>query len=206
MKKIWKGLLIFSVAALGAACGGESGDDAGDAGAAEAAEMEAARADAGGDAPGDMAGGVMEADWIAVDHDGGTVTIELIAGETATNSGWNFNGYLGGETTVVVPEGYEITINFRNDDPVNYHSVAVLDTQATWPPMFNEMVPVFDGAITSNAGSANESTPPGGGSEAVTFTASSAGAYALVCVVPAHAMQGMWLDFEVSADGEAGLR
>jgi uncharacterized cupredoxin-like copper-binding protein len=51
-----------------------------------------------------------------------------------------------------------------------------------------------------------ESTAPGGGAETITFTASTAGDYAIVCVIPAHALQGMWIGFEVSASGESGVR
>jgi uncharacterized cupredoxin-like copper-binding protein len=36
--------------------------------------------------------------------------------------------------------------------------------------------------------------------------ATTAGNYAMVCYVPGHAALGMWLYFDVSADGEAGVR
>jgi uncharacterized cupredoxin-like copper-binding protein len=45
-----------------------------------------------------------------------------------------------------------------------------------------------------------------GESETITFTASQAGEYSLVCYVPGHAMIGMYVHFNVSADGEAGVR
>ena len=145
-------------------------------------------------------------DWIAVDEGARTVVIDLVAGSTDANNRWNFNGYANGDATVVVPEGYTVTLNFENRDPVNYHSVGVLERAASYPAIFDQAVPVFDGAMTTNATSMTEATAPGGGTETISFTASAAGEYALVCPVPAHAVTGMWIGFEVSASGDSGLR
>ncbi|MDE2794553.1 MAG: sulfocyanin-like copper-binding protein [Gemmatimonadota bacterium] len=146
------------------------------------------------------------ADWISVDDAARTVTVTLVAGETDANNRWNFNGYANGETTVVVPVGYTVTVNFENRDPVHHHSVGVLARAASYPPVFDEATPVFDGAITSNATSMTEATAPGGGTGSFTFVASEAGEYALVSAVPANAVTGMWIGFEVSEVGDSGLR
>ena len=178
-------------------CGGGEGDQASPAPApapAPATEAEAASS------------ATMAADWISVDDGARTVTIDLVAGSTDANNRWNFNGFANGETSVVVPVGYTVTINFENRDPVNAHSVGVLEKAASYPAIFDDATPVFDGAITSNATSMTESTAPGGGTESITFTASAAGEYALVCPVPAHAVTGMWIGFDVSDSGESGLR
>lgn len=148
----------------------------------------------------------MPADWITVDDAARTVTIALVAGETDANNRWNFNGHSAGEATVVVPAGYTVTVNFENRDPAHRHSAGVLARMASYPPYFEDATPVFDGAITSNATSMTESTAPGGGTESMTFVASEAGEYALVCPVPANAVTGMWIGFEVSGTGESGLR
>lgn len=148
----------------------------------------------------------MPADWITVDDAARTVTIALVAGETDANNRWNFNGHSAGEATVVVPAGYTVTVNFENRDPAHRHSAGVLARAASYPPYFEDATPVFDGAITSNATSMTESTAPGGGTESITFVASEAGEYALVCPVPANAVTGMWIGFEVSGTGESGLR
>ena len=197
-------LVAFSVAVGATVLAGCGGDEAsGDSSPTPEAAPAAAAPDGGAEMGG---AGVMAADWIAVDEDARTVTIDLVAGETSANNSWNFNGYANGEATVVVPEGYAVTVNFENRDPVVYHSVAVLERQDAYPAMFDNPMPVFDGAMTTNATSLSEATAPGGGTETITFTASSAGEYALVCPVPAHAVTGMWIGFEVSAAGEAGLR
>ena len=148
----------------------------------------------------------MPADWISVDDAARTVSITLLAGETDANNRWNFNGYANGEATVVVPLGYTVTVNFENRDPAHYHSVGVLARAASYPAIFDDATPVFDGAITSNATSMAEATAPAGGTQSITFVASEADEYALVCPVPAHAVTGMWIGFEVSESGDSGLR
>lgn len=191
----------FSLALIG--CGGGDADAETETDTAAMAETPAPQAAP----PAAPAGGGMlsQADWVTVDETARTVTIDLVAGQTDANNHWNFNGHVNGDATVVVPEGYEVTINLSNEDPVNFHSVAALEAQATYPAMFESPTPVFEGAITSNATSMTEGTGPGE-SESITFTAGSAGNYALVCLIPAHATQGMWLGFEVSATGESGVR
>ena len=148
----------------------------------------------------------MPAGWIAVDDAARTVRVTLVAGETDANNRWNFNGYANGEATVVVPVGYTVTLNVENRDPVHHHSVGVFARAASYPAVFEEATPVFDGAITSHAMSMTDATAPGGGTESITFVASEAGEYALVCLVPAHAVTGMWIGFDVSEAGESGLR
>ena len=148
----------------------------------------------------------MPADWISVDDAARTVTIALVAGETDANNRWNFNGYANGEATVVVPIGYTVTVDFENRDPAHHHSVGVLATTASYPPYFDDPAPVFEGAITPNPTSMTDATAPGGGTGSITFVASEAGKYALVCPVPANAVTGMWIGFEVSESGDSGLR
>lgn len=151
------------------------------------------------------AGELSVPDWMSVDDDNETVTIELVSGETDANSSWNYNGYFNGEATVVVPEGYEVTIDLENADQAVAHSVGVDEQIGGYPATYEEVEPAFDGAVTSGATEMATATQPGE-SESITFTASEAGEYALVCYVPAHATQGMWIRFDVSAEGESGFR
>lgn len=144
--------------------------------------------------------------WMQVDHDARTVEMQVTAGLDQSNNRWNFNGLFAGNATIVVPQGYEVTIEFVNDDPANPHSLAIDDhTGPDWPAMFQDPQPVFDGAMTENPTSMTEATMPGE-SESITFNADRAGEFTMVCYVPAHAATGMWIYFNVSADGEAGLR
>ena len=185
-------LTLVAVALFG--CGSGEEDDRPASALDPATKAEAAASDA------------MPVNWISVDNAARTVGITLAVGETDANNRWNFNGYATGEATVVVPVGYTVTVNFENRDPVHYHSVGVLAKAASYPAIFDDATPVFDGAITSNATSMTEATAPGGGTESITFVASAAGEYALVCPVPAHAVTGMWIGFEVSESGDSGLR
>lgn len=162
--------------------------------------------DAPAEAPEAAEPGVLETpDWFVVDHDAGTVEIDLIAGTTSANNYWNFHGLFGGAGELVVPEGYEITINLINQDPNMGHSVGIGEMQATWPNSFSDVTPIFDGAVTSNPTSMTESTLPGE-SESITFVADQAGEFAAICYVTGHAASGMWMPFTVSAEGEAGAR
>jgi FtsP/CotA-like multicopper oxidase with cupredoxin domain len=145
-------------------------------------------------------------DWFQVDHDANTVQIQLVAGSTNANNYWNFQGFYGGRGAIVVPEGYTVTITLENRDPNMGHSVGVGERRTSWPGSFSTPItPVFEGALTSNPTSMTESTMPGE-SETITFVASQAGDFALVCYVVGHASAGMWMPFTVSADGEAGVR
>lgn len=146
-------------------------------------------------------------DWITVDEVARTVTIGLVAGQTDVNNRWNYNGFAGGEATIVVPVGFAVTIHFDNTDPVTFHSAGVLDATDRFPAIYSESTAAaFNGAMTSNATSLTEATAPGGGTESITFTAETSGEYALVCMSPAHAITGMWIGFEVSDSGESGLK
>lgn len=153
------------------------------------------------EAPAAAAGEMTMPSWYAMD--GNAVSLDIVAGSTPTGNYWNYNGAQNGDMNIVVPVGAQVTINFQNDDPNMAHSIGVSPGFDT-PPAMVDATPVFDGAISSNPTSMTEATMPGQ-SETVTFTASEAGEYVLVCYIPGHAVSGMWIRFTVSADGEAGV-
>ena len=187
---------LFGLALI--ACGGgEAGQET------ETGEAETSAQTMGGGE--EAASSLSTPDWMQVDHDARTVTLNVVAGQSQANNRWNFNGYANGDATVVVPQGYTVTINFENADTTNPHSLGIDARTGSWPATFENPTPVFEGAITSGAASMTDSTQPNE-SETIEFTASEAGSYSMVCYVPAHAATGMWIGFEVSADGEAGLR
>lgn len=177
--------------ALALACGG--GEPGAEAGTGGAAESEAA------------AGELTMPDWMQVDRDAESVLLEIVAGATPANNYWNFQGLAMGEAEIVVPLGYSVTIEFRNEDQSMAHSLGIDEVETSWPAMFQDPQPVFEGAITSGPAQIATATQPGE-SETITFTAGQAGEYAMVCYVPGHAIAGMWINFTVSAEGEAGLR
>ena len=188
------GLAAVFASSLVACGGGEGGAEAGTEQAATPAAETAA-----------PAAQLTVPDWMTVDNEAQTVTMDIVAGSTDANNGWNYNGYYTGNATIVVPVGYTITIDFSNNDQINPHSLGI-DPSAggSWPAMFDDPQPVFEGAITSNPTDMASSTMPGA-SETITFLADTAGENTLVCYIPAHAATGMWIFFTVSAEGEAGL-
>ncbi|HKK93673.1 MAG TPA: sulfocyanin-like copper-binding protein [Longimicrobiales bacterium] len=194
MKRFALGLMALSIAACG---GGEPAAD--DASMEQPAEAPAAEAPA---AEAEMpAGELTMPDWYQMD--GNNVTLDITAGLTDAGNYWNYNGYQNGELTITVPEGANVTINFVNNDPNMPHSIGVHPAFDS-PPASPSTTPVFEGAISENPTSMTDATMPNGDSETITFTASEAGEYTLVCYIPAHTISGMWVRFVVSAEGEAG--
>jgi len=205
--------LLASVFLL--ACGG--GDGGGETGGAQqetAQQQEAGQQAAGqqqqaggGEQAGQAAGGASQEglpDWMQVNDSDQTVEMEVIAARTSANSNWNFNGYANGNATITVPQGYEVTIEFSNEDPAVAHSLGIDDRPNGWPATFSDPQPVFGGGISSNPTSMSQATMPGE-SETVTFTTSEAGEFYMVCYIPGHAVAGMWIHFHVSSDGSSGF-
>jgi FtsP/CotA-like multicopper oxidase with cupredoxin domain len=144
------------------------------------------------------------AEWVAVDHAAKQVTLQIGAGTSEENIRWNFNGYYKGAGTLRIPAGYRVVIEFTNADPMVRHSVGLTELLDPFPMMFTDPEPVFAGAVSSNPTNPAEGTPPGEG-ETIEFTADRKGTYALACMMPAHAMTGMWLRVEVVASDEVGF-
>lgn len=190
--KRYDALAVALMLTLASCGGGEPAADAPPAGGApDAAEP------AGGEATLTMPA------WYQHDAGANAVTLDVVAGSTNANNYWNFNGYNGGNLTVVVPVGATVTIDFSNQDPNMAHSIGVASFTSS-PPAMLEPTPVFDGAITSNPSDMMNATA-NGESETITFTASTAGDYSLACYVAGHAVAGMWVHFRVSDAGEAGV-
>lgn len=187
---------LVALFGLSAACGGAG--DGGDGGATEEVATEEAVVE------GEETASLTTPDWMTIDEASQTVTLDIVAGKDDSNNRWNFNGYSRGNGAIVVPLGYIVTINFRNDDPNIAHSIGVDTRTGDFPATFQDPEPVFAGAISTAATSMQEGTQPGE-SESFSFTADAAGEYSLICYIPAHAATGMWIRFTVSSDGEVGF-
>jgi FtsP/CotA-like multicopper oxidase with cupredoxin domain len=184
--------LAFAVAACG---GGEPADGADDA------SPVAAPVAAVSSAPVAPSGPLTMPDWFHVDADAQTVHMTLTAGGTPP---WHYNDAQHGGQAITVPEGYTVTIDLVNEDPVMAHSLGI---SAEAPPFAGvvEPVAVFEGAMTENPASMVDSTMPGE-TETVTFVAEAAGNYTVVCYIAGHSLTGMWLYFNVSSDGSVGVQ
>lgn len=194
MKHIRMNLALMTMLAL-AACGG--GDAASDAAADDAPATDTPASEP---STGDSAGEMTTPEWFRIDESAMTVELDIVAQQ---DGGWKFNGIANGDATVYVPVGYTVTLNFQNDDPGMVHSVGVSSIVSNFPSTFDDVEPVFEGALTSNPTSMTEATAPGE-SETITFVADTVGEYSLVCFIIAHAVSGMWMGFEVT-DGPFGV-
>jgi FtsP/CotA-like multicopper oxidase with cupredoxin domain len=141
--------------------------------------------------------------WMTLDETAQTVSMNIVAGETEANNRWNSNGLYAGEGAIVVPQGYTVTMNFTNADPNQPHSVGIDEPMDSYPATFESPEPVFAGAISPDAGTTG--TAPNG-TATLSFTTDTAGEYVMICYVAGHAVAGMHVPFEVSADGSAGVR
>lgn len=203
MKRHFSSMFATMFAMTALACGG--GDNAAtqtaDAGEANpcaanpcAANPCAANPCAGMDMP----------DWYVIDKAAKTVAMDIAAGSTDANNYWNFNGYANGDATIIIPEGYTVTLNFTNKDPLTTHSIGVDAAHGDFPTVFDDPSPVFAGAISPNPTSMTDGTASGQ-SATLTFVADAHGEYTLLCYIPGHATTGMWINFTVSSDGSAGV-
>lgn len=191
--------IIPLVTMLAVACGGD--EPATGSSTSGPAAQPAVQTPAGPAAP---TGALTVPDWYVVDHDARTVDLSIVAGASPDNNYWNFNGFVRGQISIVVPAGYTVSVEFTNRDPNMAHSLGVSAERSNFmtPPA---PTPVFAGAITGNPQSMLEATMPGE-TESVRFLADTAGEYSLVCYIAGHSAVGMWVFFDVSADGEAGVR
>lgn len=201
--------VIGALVALGACGGGNKANNSADTTAAAAPADSAGAsqaAPAGSSSVAAAPAGPMSVPaWMKVDKAKKTVSLDIHAGQTADNNHWNFNGYDKGDATITVPEGYKVTIKFTNDDPSLAHSIGVDSAYATFPPTFTNPQPIFAGAISSDPTDPGKATQPHK-SQTLSFTASKGGNYTLNCFIPGHALTGMWIHFDVSSDGKAGVQ
>jgi hypothetical protein len=137
--------------------------------------------------------------WMRVN--GNQVELDIVAGATPDNNHWNFNGAANGSMTITVPQGAQVTINFKNSDPAIAHSIGVAPA-TTPPPATPAAEPAIPGAISQNATDVAQATLTGE-RETITFTASQPGQYTLLCFIPGHGLAGMWVRFNVG--GEPGV-
>jgi FtsP/CotA-like multicopper oxidase with cupredoxin domain len=134
--------------------------------------------------------------WFRVN--GTQVEMDIVAGATPDGNYWNFNGARNGSMTITVPQGAQVTVRFRNDDPAMVHSIGVAQHTGSPPPQ-PAPDPVFAGAISGDPASPTDATKTGE-METITFTADRPGEYALYCYVPGHAAAGMWVRFNVGGN------
>jgi FtsP/CotA-like multicopper oxidase with cupredoxin domain len=193
---------VPAVAAIFVACGG--GESGGGAAGGTSGTSSAPATTPPAPVPPPPGGAMTMPDWFSLARGSRTVHLSITAGLTPDNNHWNFNGFTKGAAAITVPLGDSVVIDFKNDDPNMAHSLGISAETSNFatPPA---PTPVFPGAITKNPGSMVDGTMPGE-SETLRFLADKPGTYSMVCYVPGHTAVGMWIYFEVSAEGEAGVQ
>src|SRR5687767_6919812 len=95
---------------------------------------------------------------LLVDTVARTATFQLVAGQGNLNGGLNFNGFDDGRLTLVVPQNWNVVIQFANRDPNMTHSAEVVDTATPMP--VGPVDPTFARAMTTklNMGLASGAT------------------------------------------------
>ncbi len=142
-------------------------------------------------------------DWFDYDKSAKTLKLTVTAGLTSAKNYWNFNGGHDGDMIITVPVGTKVTLDFKDADPNMAHSLGIVDKVGGYSAT-PTLPAVFPGAITKQHGPATGVQPKK--SETLHFTASKAGKYGMICYMAGHAATGMWIRFNVSSNGEAGVQ
>lgn len=127
--------------------------------------------------------------FLHIDAAAQTAVVTLIAGHTAGDYQFNYNGYGNGELVLTVPVGWQVTIQCENHGTVNNSCSVVSDAHATSP--------VDPGWTTP---SPQQGLAPGS-SDAFVFTPSMTGSLRIASLVDGHEASGMWADLEVVSGG-----
>jgi sulfocyanin len=140
--------------------------------------------------------------WMRVEGGAKKVAMDVVAGFNANNSSWNFNGYHGGNATVVVPAGWDVRITLTNRDGDVPHSLVVIEE-----PARPDDLPLQAGreqvAIPRAYSKSPEQGISAGDQDVVAFKTKEAGDYLWFCGVPGHGQSGMWIYFDVAAGADA---
>jgi len=131
--------------------------------------------------------------WLRADAANKTAELKLVGGLTDLNGGMNFDGFSRGAVVVTVPQGWNVVLHFKNQDPNLPHSVEVIPDADGVPG--GPVPPAFEHATT---GRVEQGFSAGQGAD-VRFVAGKAGAFLIFCAVPGHGAAGMWIRLTVSA-------
>ena len=145
--------------------------------------------DSGGSARTALAGASSPPLSLSSDASAKTVSFTLVASFDGANSGLNFDGYFGGNVEIDAPQGWSVTVTCSNKGPLNHSCAVVADEGASQP--------LFTGAATPNPGAGL----PAGQQASFTFKPNQTGTFRIVCLVPGHEPEGMWIAFKVTGSG-----
>ncbi len=142
----------------------------------------------------EMIAGLTEKDFIKLGDKEKTVKVLIVATWSDDNYGMNFNGFSKGNATYTIPKDWTVEVTFINPGPVP-HSLIVVEKDGIKKIQVAE--PYFKGAAVPK-----HTQGISYGKSSFTFTADEAGEFAFACGFPAHALNGHWLNLEISADAK----
>src|SRR2546425_7114593 len=134
--------------------------------------------------------------WLRADAASKTAELKLVGGLTDLNGGMNFDGFSRGALVVTVPQGWNVVLHFKNQDPNLPHSVEVIPDANAVPG--GPVPPAFEHAAS---GRVEQGFPAGQGAD-VRFVAGKIGAFLIFCAVPGHGAVGLWIRFTFSATAD----
>ena len=141
--------------------------------------------------------------WVRPDSAARTVTLDLVAtrpaGAAARPAGTaavTLNGVSHGDLQVVVPLGWTVKLEWRNDDPAA-HSFIVQQEREKLPERAGE--PAFQYAYSRSpvAGMGP------GRTDHTQFVVDQAGWYWILCGVPGHAIGGEYISLKIDREATA---
>jgi uncharacterized cupredoxin-like copper-binding protein len=131
--------------------------------------------------------------WVTADSGARTVTLDLAAGRPPGGSGATINGAVGGRLQIVVPLGWTVKLEWRNDDSTA-HSFIVQQEREKLPERAGEPAFLYAYSRSPAAGLAP------GRTDHTQFVVDQAGWYWILCGVPGHAIGGEYISLKVDGD------
>jgi hypothetical protein len=139
-----------------------------------------------------------DSSWLKADSAAKTVTLDLVVSRPDGSPSALINGYRAGGVRIVVPQRWTVKWNWRNQDAGAAHSLVVM--------VQREKLPLQGGSASfSNAMSRSVTSGLAAGqTDETTFEAEESGWYWLMCGVPNHALNGEWIELQVSPEAQTG--
>ncbi|HYM03432.1 MAG TPA: sulfocyanin-like copper-binding protein [Stellaceae bacterium] len=135
--------------------------------------------------------------WMKTNAGAKLVTLNIIAGFNANNGALNYNGYYTGDMTLVVPVGWTVEIDFKNQDAMLPHSLLVTKPYAHGH--FPDIAGVNEVAVSRAYTDNPDQGIPSPKTDVVRFVAKNAGDFYFLCGTAGHGQAGMWTNFKIDA-------
>jgi hypothetical protein len=131
--------------------------------------------------------------YLRVDSGARTAIVTLIAGHSASNYEFNYNGYGNGALVLTVPVGWQVTVQCENRATVPNSCAVVSSAKDTEPLQAGWSTPDPQRGLDPNQ------------SASFVFSPSKTGSYRIASLVAGSEASGMWLDLEVVEGGTPTL-